>query len=59
MRASPDFAAGLVDLYQAVGTAGYNIEPRTADSTTPTAFETYVAGTLKPAYEAIQNTPAT
>ncbi len=53
MGASADFAEGLVRLYTRIGTDGYRDDPRTPDSTTPTALHTYVADTLRPAFDAM------
>ncbi len=53
MGASPDYAAGLVRLYQRIGSEGYALEPRTGETTTPTTLEAYVADTLRPAFAAM------
>ena len=53
MGASPDYAAGLVTLYEAIGSDGYSSNPRTPDTTTPTTLDAYVADTLRPTFAAM------
>ena len=53
MGASPGYAAGLVTLYEAIGTDAYSADPRTDASTTPTTLGAYVADTLRPMFDAM------
>lgn len=54
MGASPDYAAGLVTLYEAIGSDAYSADPRTPDTATPTTLDAYVADTLRPMFDAMQ-----
>ena len=56
MGASPDYAAGLVTLYEAIGRDTYSIDPRTPDTATPTTLDAYVADTLRPMLDAMPPT---
>lgn len=53
MGASPDYAAGLVTLYEACGRDTYSIDPRTPDTATPTTLDAYVADTLRPMLDSL------
>jgi uncharacterized protein YbjT (DUF2867 family) len=49
--ASEDMAQGLIDMYAAKDAGLDNAEPRTAETTTPTAYRQWCAEVLKPAFD--------
>ncbi len=47
--ASESYAQGLVDMFRVMAGGMHSADPRTPESTTPTAFEAWCGDTLKPA----------
>jgi uncharacterized protein YbjT (DUF2867 family) len=46
---SAAFAQGLIDMFREIAGGLYSADPRTPESTTPTAFEAWCGDTLEPA----------